>query len=124
MTSSGARSVRTCIGCRERSAPADLLRVVLCGGEAIPDPRGALPGRGAWLHPACLEIAERRKAFTRALRTSQAPSTSALRDYVARMSKSVAMDAGQPELGGLATPQGSTVRDRGIQDAAPMSTQP
>jgi len=54
---------------------------------------GSLPGRGAWLHPACLESAERRKAFTRALRTTRVPSTSALREYVARMSISVAMDA-------------------------------
>ncbi len=32
-----------------------------------------LPGRGAWLcagSPACIEAAERRKAFERALRTS------------------------------------------------------
>jgi len=88
--------VRTCIGCRERSAPAGLLRVVLRDGDVVPDPDAALPGRGAWLHPACLETAERRKAFTRALRTTQAPSTSALRAYTARMSISVAMDAQGP----------------------------
>ena len=85
--------VRTCVGCRERTSPTDLLRVVLMDGDVVPDPRAHLPGRGAWLHPACLEIAERRKAFTRALRAPTAPSTSALREHVARMSISVAMDA-------------------------------
>jgi len=41
------------------------------GGVAVvPDPRGTAPGRGAHLHPttACLELAERRRAFRRALR--------------------------------------------------------
>jgi predicted RNA-binding protein YlxR (DUF448 family) len=67
--------VRTCIGCRQRAARSELLRVTL--GEdpsglpvVVPDPRGSAPGRGAHLHPttACLELAERRRAFPRALR--------------------------------------------------------
>ncbi|MDN5920066.1 MAG: YlxR family protein [Pseudonocardia sp.] len=39
-------------------------------GRLVPDPRRRLPGRGAWLHPhpGCLDRAERRTAFTRALR--------------------------------------------------------
>jgi len=39
--------------------------------QAVVDTRRALPGRGAWLHPdqACLDLAERRRAFSRALRT-------------------------------------------------------
>ena len=38
----------------------------------VPDPQGTAPGRGAHLHPtvACYELAVRRKAFGRALRTS------------------------------------------------------
>ena len=38
----------------------------------VPDPLGTAPGRGAHLHPttACYELAVRRKAFGRALRTS------------------------------------------------------
>ena len=62
--------VRTCIGCGERAAKSDLLRVVAAGDEIVPDVTCRLPGRGAYLHPslACLERAERRKAFPRALR--------------------------------------------------------
>lgn len=64
-----------CIGCRERSPKRELLRVTL-GADAdgppvvVPDPAGTAPGRGAHLHPvtACLELAERRRAFARALR--------------------------------------------------------
>jgi predicted RNA-binding protein YlxR (DUF448 family) len=60
--------MRTCIGCRERSPRSDLLRVVVMDSQVVPDPKAVLPGRGAWLHHACLEEAERRKAFARALR--------------------------------------------------------
>jgi len=47
-----------------------LLRVVVVDGVLTPDPRRRLPGRGAWLHLAseCLDRAERRSAFPRALR--------------------------------------------------------
>ena len=64
-----------CIGCRERATKRELLRVTL-GADAeghpvvVPDPTATAPGRGAHLHPvaACLELAERRRAFARALR--------------------------------------------------------
>ena len=62
--------VRTCIGCRARERSTELLRVVAVDGVVIPDRRRRLPGRGAWLHPdlGCLDAAERRRAFGRALR--------------------------------------------------------
>ncbi|WP_232303662.1 YlxR family protein [Pseudofrankia sp. DC12] len=65
-------SVRTCVGCRSRAARSDLLRIVVVDGELLPDVRRRLPGRGAHLHPdlACLDLAERRRAFPRALRVS------------------------------------------------------
>lgn len=79
-----AAVVRTCVGCRQRVAIAELVRVV-----ARPEPHGAgsgddtayrvtldphhrLPGRGAWLHrdPECVGLAIRRRVFARALRLS------------------------------------------------------
>ena len=75
---------RTCVGCRQRAAKKDLLRTVAVEGECVPDHRGTLPGRGAYLHPAlvCLDLAVRRRAFTRALRAPGALDTKALRLYV------------------------------------------
>jgi uncharacterized protein len=102
-------AIRTCIGCRQRAAAAELLRVVVApdaigkgtprptyerreaapGGPAalpvVPDPRHRAPGRGAWLHrdPDCVELAERRRAFARALRVPAALDPSPVREYVA-----------------------------------------
>ncbi|WP_335981467.1 MULTISPECIES: YlxR family protein [Streptomycetaceae] len=75
---------RTCIGCRQRAAKSDLLRVAASGGACVPDLRGTLPGRGAYLHPAlaCLDLAVRRRAFARAFRGPVAPDTAELRRYV------------------------------------------
>ena len=75
---------RTCVGCRERAAKKDLLRIVAMEGECAPDHRGTLPGRGAYVHPAlvCLDLAVRRRAFVRALRAPGALDTAALRRYV------------------------------------------
>ena len=58
------------MGCRRRAPAADLLRVVARSGALVVDERRVLPGRGAHLHPdpAGLELAERRRAFPRALR--------------------------------------------------------
>lgn len=65
--------VRTCVGCRSRAAKFELLRVVARpDGTIAVDRRGRLPGRGAHIHPdlGCVELAERRKAFQRALRVA------------------------------------------------------
>ncbi|MGW4277491.1 YlxR family protein [Streptomyces seoulensis] len=77
---------RTCVGCRERAAKTELLRIVAIEDECVPDPRGTLPGRGAYVHPAlvCLDQAVRRRAFTRALRAPGALDTKALRQHVER----------------------------------------
>ena len=81
--------VRTCVGCRERATKLDLLRVVAqdrgSGLEAVPDPTGRAPGRGAHLHPdpACLALALRRRSLPRALRTGSATmTTTELEDYL------------------------------------------
>ncbi|WP_131787398.1 YlxR family protein [Protofrankia symbiont of Coriaria ruscifolia] len=67
-----AEPVRTCVGCRARVARSDLMRTVAVDGELRPDDRRCMPGRGAHLHPdlVCLDLAERRKAFLRALRVA------------------------------------------------------
>ncbi|HEV8526493.1 MAG TPA: YlxR family protein [Actinomycetes bacterium] len=81
-----AAPVRSCVGCRARAAKSDLLRVVVIEGACVPDQHGRLPGRGAHLHPdlACLDLAERRRAFPRALRVPGPLDLSALREYVGR----------------------------------------
>ena len=81
--------VRTCVGCRARAAKSELLRVVV-GSDAqghpalCPDPAGTAPGRGAHLHPtpACYDLAVRRRAFSRALRLTEGPASTPVRDYL------------------------------------------
>ncbi|MFN2506880.1 MAG: YlxR family protein [Acidimicrobiales bacterium] len=62
------------MGCRRVAAADELVRVVARSGQLAVG--RALPGRGAWLcrqSPACVVAAERRRAFSRALRTEVAP---------------------------------------------------
>ncbi|CAL9308689.1 hypothetical protein SUDANB25_04420 [Streptomyces sp. SudanB25_2051] len=72
------------MGCRERAAKSDLLRIVAIEGECAPDPRGTLPGRGAYVHPvqSCLDLAVRRRAFPRSLRVQGPLDTADIRHYV------------------------------------------
>lgn len=72
------------MGCRERTAKSELLRIVVDGGKCAPDPRGTLPGRGAYLHPAsvCLDLAVRRRAFSRAFKVRGALDSAELNQYV------------------------------------------
>jgi predicted RNA-binding protein YlxR (DUF448 family) len=84
--------VRTCVGCRKRTVAAELLRVAIAGGRgengdvtvAVPDPARRLPGRGASLHPdpACFALAEKRRAFGRALRVTGVLDIGPVREYV------------------------------------------
>lgn len=41
---------RTCVACREVQAKGTLVRVVRTPEGVFPDPKGKLPGRGAYLH--------------------------------------------------------------------------
>ncbi|MEY2850856.1 MAG: hypothetical protein RJA96_727 [Actinomycetota bacterium] len=63
--------VRSCISCRKRANPAALIRVVLIDGKVIPDIKGGAPGRGAWLHKKCAEVAIARNAFVYAFKTNK-----------------------------------------------------
>ena len=78
--------VRTCVGCRGTGGRPDLVRVVVVEGVVVPDPRARLAGRGAWLHPdpACLDLAVRRRALARALRSDVSPDVSAVRAEIER----------------------------------------
>jgi len=86
-----AEPLRTCVGCRSRAAKSDLLRIVVENtaghptGRLVPDLRGGMPGRGAHLHPDtdCLALAERRRAFTRALRVEGPIDATLVREQVA-----------------------------------------
>ncbi|KUJ64096.1 DNA-binding protein [Streptomyces albus subsp. albus] len=72
------------MGCRERAAKGDLLRIVAVEGACVPDRRGTLPGRGAYVHPrvVCLDLAVRRRAFPRAFRGPGPLETTALRRHI------------------------------------------
>ncbi len=80
--------VRTCVGCRERTTKSHLLRIVADASGPpwllTPDDSARRPGRGAYLHPspACLDLAERRRVFPRALRLQGPLDSSALRVWI------------------------------------------
>jgi uncharacterized protein len=80
----GKKPIRTCVGCKVRAAKSSLLRLVAAGDAIVPDPQARQPGRGAYVHPslACLELAQRRKAFPRALRVSGALDTTPVVAYL------------------------------------------
>ena len=68
--------VRTCVGCRGEAGKPGLIRVVRRpdGGAAI-DRAGSAAGRGAYVHadPTCIDLARKRNALDRALRTTIQP---------------------------------------------------
>ena len=77
--------LRTCVGCRATGPRSALLRVVVDReGTLLVDVGRRMPGRGAWLHPdpGCLEKAERRRAFGRALRVAGQPGTDAVHRHL------------------------------------------
>ena len=78
---------RTCVGCRAKAAKTDLLRVVEIEGHLVPDPAGRLPGRGASVHldPRCVDLAEKRRAFPRALRLDGPLDVTPVREQVAAL---------------------------------------
>ena len=82
---------RTCVGCRVQGAKTDLLRVVAVEGALTPDPAGRLPGRGASVHldPRCVDLAEKRRAFPRALRLAGPLDVTPVREHVAAVTTAV-----------------------------------
>ncbi|HXD80047.1 MAG TPA: YlxR family protein [Candidatus Acidoferrum sp.] len=68
--------LRTCVGCRGEAGKAGLIRVVRRaeGGAAI-DGSGSAAGRGAYVHAdaTCVQLARKKRALDRALRTTIQP---------------------------------------------------
>ncbi|MFM6974500.1 MAG: YlxR family protein [Agromyces sp.] len=64
--------VRTCIGCRSRAPRSQLIRLVVQHDVLHVDESTSLAGRGAWVHPdvSCVDQADRRRAWQRALRVT------------------------------------------------------
>jgi len=62
----------------------ELLRVVIVDADLALDLRRSIAGRGAWLHPdlSCLDKAERRRAFARALRVPGPLDAEVIRTYL------------------------------------------
>ena len=68
---------RTCIVTRTAGPATELMRFVLGpDGTVVPDLRGRLPGRGAWLSPTAdaVALAMRKRLFSRACKTEARPS--------------------------------------------------
>jgi predicted RNA-binding protein YlxR (DUF448 family) len=60
------------VACREEAGKRAMVRIVARPGGAVIDLTGHAEGRGAYLHKdaGCLEIARKRRALDRALKTS------------------------------------------------------
>jgi predicted RNA-binding protein YlxR (DUF448 family) len=79
--------VRTCVGCRDRGPSKALMRCV-ADGKVVRFGRND-PGRGAWIHPqeSCLAAADRRHAWSRALKVPGPLDTAGLlADLLVQMS--------------------------------------
>jgi predicted RNA-binding protein YlxR (DUF448 family) len=77
---------RSCIACRGIENWTDLIRTVLVNNEIKVDQFHKLPGRGAWLHTSCYEIAIERKAFYRAFNFEGQLNTQEVSDYLKGLS--------------------------------------
>jgi predicted RNA-binding protein YlxR (DUF448 family) len=92
-------AIRMCVGCRQRATVDQLLRVALHPGErsddrnltvtVLADPRRRVLGRGAWVHPdpACVALADRRRAFGRALKSSAPVNSAQVAGYVETLAR-------------------------------------
>jgi predicted RNA-binding protein YlxR (DUF448 family) len=74
--------VRSCISCRKRENPSAMIRVVLIDGVVTPEIKRGAPGRGAWLHKNCAEVAIIRGAFRFAFKQEKAVDVSKLLDFL------------------------------------------
>ncbi|MGE3269460.1 MAG: RNase P modulator RnpM [Chloroflexota bacterium] len=87
---------RTCVACRSERPKREMVRIVRAPGGAVSvDPTGKQSGRGAYLclQPACWQVALKRRALDKALKTelSEADRT-ALAAFGASEATAVAAD--------------------------------
>lgn len=74
---------RTCLGCRQEADRDELVRLVaLPDGTLGIDPKGSLPGRGAWVHPQRECATQAARGLSRALGVTAPPD--ALLDLLRR----------------------------------------
>jgi predicted RNA-binding protein YlxR (DUF448 family) len=76
MREKGREPVRTCVACRAEAGKGAMVRLVrLAEGGAAVDLTGRASGRGAYVHQdaSCLDMARKRKALERALKTPIGP---------------------------------------------------
>ena len=75
MPKPGPDPVRTCVACRLEAGKSAMVRLVARAHGAVVDPTGHAEGRGAYLHKdaGCIEIARKRKALERSLKTQIGP---------------------------------------------------
>jgi len=73
---------RSCIACRRLENWTDLIRTVLLDNEIKVDLNHRMPGRGAWLHSKCFQIALERKAFNRSFKFEGEIKFKELEDYL------------------------------------------
>ena len=77
---------RSCIACRRLENWTDLIRTVLLDKEIKVDLNHRMPGRGAWLHSKCFQIALERKAFNRSFKYEGEIKFKELEDYLKNLS--------------------------------------
>ena len=69
---------RMCLACRDRQPKSELIRVVVRGNQLQVDPQASELGRGAYVHKRseCIDLAESRRMFAKALRVANIDSRS------------------------------------------------
>ena len=77
---------RSCIACRRLENWTDLIRTVLLDNEIKVDLNHRMPGRGAWLHSKCFQVALERKAFNRSFKYEGEIKFKELEDYLKNLS--------------------------------------
>jgi predicted RNA-binding protein YlxR (DUF448 family) len=77
---------RSCIACRKLENWTDLIRTVLVDNEVKVDLNHRMPGRGAWLHRSCFQMALERKVFSRAFKIEGDIKLNEIEDYLKNLS--------------------------------------